>query len=332
MTEATGASVADPGEVVESRVGVAVSVIVPVTERPQNLVDLYSEFAAPLRESGRSYEFVFVAEPWFHALTAPLAELASSREPISVYEAAQTVGEAALLKAGAARARGEILVTLPAYRRVTASALPMLVERVEGGVDVAVARRWPRRDSWINRLQNHVFHALLRRLVGGGVHDVACGVRAMRREVLEDLPLYGDFFRFVPLLALREGFRVEELAVPQHQFDSRTRLYGPGVYLRRLIDVLGLFFLLRFTHKPLRFFGLLGSTTAIGGFAVLGVLLVQRMGGQGIANRPLLLLGVLLVVLGGQAIALGLVGEIIVHLLASRRSAYRVFDAGLGQS
>ena len=169
-----------------------------------------------------------------------------------------------------------------------------------------------------------VVHTLIGRLSAGRIHDVASGVQAIRRQVLEETPLYGDFLRFLPLLALREGFSVEELSTSQHSHDVRTRVYRPGVYLRRLIDVLGLFFLLRFTEKPLRFFGLLGSVLSLAGTSLLGLLLAQRLAGQGIADRPLLLLGVLLLVLGVQAIALGLIGEIIVHLHASSRRSYRI--------
>ena len=156
------------------------------------------------------------------------------------------------------------------------------------------------------------------------MRDVACGVRALTRDVFEGVPVYGDFFRFLPLLALAEGYDVQEIDAPQHELDRRARVYSPGIYLRRLIDMLGIFFLLRFTNKPLRFFGLIGSLSAIAGSLILGVLTVQRVGGRGIADRPILLLAVLLVVLGVQAVALGLVGEIIVHLHVSKGGTYRV--------
>jgi hypothetical protein len=126
------------------------------------------------------------------------------------------------------------------------------------------------------------------------------------------------------VLAAREGFSVVEHEVEQHPEDQRARVYAPGVYLRRLIDLLGVFFILRFTHKPLRFFGLVGSFFALSGGAILAVLFVQRLGGRGIADRPLLLLGTLLLVLGVQAIAMGLIGEIIVHLNASHGRTYRL--------
>jgi hypothetical protein len=309
---------------------VQLTIIVPVTERPEPLTELYAEFSAPLRESGRAYEFIFVVEPWTRALAEPLAELALGGEPVRVLEVGQSVGEAALLRLGAAHARGAIVLTLPSYRRVEAAALPGLVAQVEAGADLAVARRFPRRDSGINRLHNRALHAVIGGLAAGRVNDVACGVRAMRRELLEELPIYGDFFRFIPLFAVRDGYDVREIDAPQHPADVGPRFYSPGTYLRRLVDVLGLFFLLRFTEKPLRFFGLIGGTFTISGSLLLLFLLIERLGGKGIAERPLLLLSVLLLVLGVQAIALGLVGEIIVHLNAPTRRPYRVRGAHLG--
>ena len=136
-------------------------------------------------------------------------------------------------------------------------------------------------------------------------HDIACGVRVIRRPVAEALPLYGDLHRFIPALALREGYRVDEVPVPQHPNDARTRIYGPGVYLRRLLDVAAFFFLAKFTEKPLRFFGLVGTVFFALGAVISLVLLVERFAGQGIANRPLLLLAVLLIALGVQLMGLG---------------------------
>lgn len=304
-----------------------ISVIVPVTERPEPLAELYEEYAQALRKAGYTFEFIFVTEPAHQGMVRPLPALAERGEPIRVFSVGQAVGEGALLKLAAERCRAPVVVTLPAYRRVEASTLPALIGRVRQGADMAVARRWPRRDSWVNRLQSRVLHRLIGQLSGRRIHDVACGVRAMRRELLLEIPLYGDFSRFLPLLALQEGYRVEEVPCAQHGGDTGARFYSPGLYLRRLIDVLGLFFLLRFTEKPLRFFGLVGSSLSLLGGLVLVVLLVQRLQGQGLANRPLLILGALLLVVGVQAIALGLVGEIIVHLHATTRRPYRLDGA-----
>ncbi|MEN8376545.1 MAG: lysylphosphatidylglycerol synthase domain-containing protein, partial [Gemmatimonadota bacterium] len=302
-----------------------VSVLVPVRERPEPLAELYREYAEPLRDAGLPFEFVVICEPWFETLGTPLLELAERGEPITVLQLGQGVGEATMLKVAGAKARGDVLVTLPAYRRVQAAVLVDLVAATREA-DLALAVRWPRRDSWINRVQNRWFHRLVRWFTGSHFRDLACGVRALRRRVLEETPLYGDFFRFLPLLAQREGFHVVELEAEQHQGDNQPRVYSPGIYLRRLIDLLGMFFLLRFTEKPLRFFGLVGSISALLGAAVLGVVSVQRLQGEPLADRPVLLLGVLLLVLGAQAVALGLVGEMIVFHHAHQRRRYRLAE------
>lgn len=301
-----------------------ISVIVPVTERPEPLADIYLEYSRPISDSGRSYEFLFAVEPHNRRAVESLRALAARGEPIRVLEAGHVVGESTLLKLGAARARGRIFVVLPAYRRVAAEAIPRLIDRVEEGADLANCRRWPRKDSWLNRLQTRALHTMVTGLSSGNVRDVGSGVRAMRAEVLRDLPLYGDFFRFLPVLALRDGYSVVEVDAEQHPHDARLRLYSPGTYLRRAIDVLGLFFLARFTYKPLRFFGLIGTMLGAAGGILLVIMFFQRLAGQGLANRPLLLLAVLLFTLGVQAIALGLIGEIIVHFNAPSSRPYRV--------
>jgi hypothetical protein len=216
------------------------------------------------------------------------------------------------------------VVTLPAYRRVTPAGIVQMIRRVESGTEMVVAVRSTEAEPWVNRAQRRVVHGLVRQVVGGSFRDLGSGVRAMRRDVLRQIPLYGESVRFLPLLATREGFVVEELELPQHAADRRPRVYSPGVYLRRLLDLAGVFFLIRFREKPLRFFGLVGSGLTLAGLAVMALLAVQRMGGQALADRPLLLLAVLLLVVGVQSCALGLVGEIIVHTSARRQQTYRV--------
>ena len=301
-----------------------VSVVVPVSERVEALEALYEEYARPLRGAGLSFDVTFVLEPGLSDRAAGLAALAAGGAAVRTLRLGQPADEGALVRVAAERAGGDVILILPAYRRVESSVLPTLVERVRAGADMAVARRWPMKGPWWNRLQHRVFHSLLRPLTGDYLHDVACGVSAIRKEVLLALPLYGDFFRYLPLLAAREGYVVEEVPVEQHPADRALRIHRAVTYVRRLLDVLDLFFLVRFTEKPLRFFGGVGTLLGLAGAAILGILLVERLGGIGIANRPLLLLGVLLLVLGLQAIALGLVAEIIVHLHASNRRVYRL--------
>lgn len=300
-----------------------ISVIVPVVERVDDLVAVYHAFARELEARPEDYEFLFIFDGRFTP-PAELVAVARENEGVRLLRFARSFGESAALRLGIERSRGDIVLTLPAYFQVQPEGIRLLLEAISGGADMVVASRSPRLDSWLNRLQSRAFHSIVAGVSEQRFHDMACGVRAMRRTVAEALPLYGDLHRFIPALALREGFRVEEVSVPQHPGDARMRVYGPGVYLRRLLDIAAFFFLAKFTEKPLRFFGLVGSLFLGAGTILSLVLFIQRVEGQGIANRPALLLAVLLLALGVQLMGLGLVGEIIVHLRAPHRRAYRV--------
>lgn len=300
-----------------------VTVLVTVTERPSSLLDLHEEVRGVLEGAGYSVEFIFLAHPDTAALTVPLEPL-EEQEDFRILIAGRLIGETGLLRIGRDAARGRIILTLPAYRQVELKGLAELIKHVDSGAHMATAYRSPREDAVLNRMQSRVFHRAVSVLTGRRLRDLGCGVRAMRREVMGDLPLYGDFARFLPLLAMDRGYRVVEVPLAQHSRDRGARVYGPGIYLRRVLDLFGLYFLMRFTDKPLRFFGLVGSILGGVGGIIMLVLFVQRMNNQGISERPLLLLAVLFVVLGAQSIALGLIGEIIVHLGATGRRVYRV--------
>ncbi|MEO7965736.1 MAG: hypothetical protein ABIT38_17640 [Gemmatimonadaceae bacterium] len=298
----------------QSEQPIDVSVLVTVSERPGSLLELYRDFREPLLAAGYRCEFIFLIHPRYRDLAVPLRSEVHPDASIETVIVGRDVGETTLLRMGLARSRGRVLLTLPAYRQVQPSGIAELIAQIDAGSDLAVGLRSPRQDPLINRFQGALFNRALRRMGGQQIHDLGCNARAIRRDVLAALPLYGDFARFLPVLAVHRGYRLVEIPLAQDVRDQSTRLYSPGIYLRRVIDVLGLFFLLRFTDKPLRFFGLVGSALAGAGGVILLDLLFTRLNQEGIGSRPLLLLGMMLVTLGVQAIALGLIGEIVVHL------------------
>lgn len=302
---------------------IALSVVFLVRQEPAPLDELYREFVLPLAEGGRPVECIFAMEPWLRERAEGLEGVARPDVPIQVLVTEYSRGETWLVRMAAPHCRGSRLLILEASRRVAPTALPRLVAALDEA-DLVVARRTPRTDSWANRAQSALFHSLVARATGTGFHDLASGARAVRRELLDALPIYGDLYPFLPILAAREGYAVREVDVPQHASEVGTRLFGPSIYLRRALDVFGLYFMVRFTEKPLRFFGLVGAVVAAAGAVLLAIVFAQRLGGQGVADRPLLLLGMLLLVLGLQSIALGLVGELIVHVHAGRRARYRL--------
>ncbi|MGH7564063.1 MAG: hypothetical protein ACREK5_06540 [Gemmatimonadota bacterium] len=286
--------------------------------------EIYDEYEPSLRRLGLTYEFLFIAEPGSAGPEETMREKSRPHGKMRILEVGQPVGQSAVLRLSVEHSRGRIIVTLPPAFRVAPDALPGMIRRIQEGSDVVVARRWPRRDGWINRLQGGLATWLMNSLTGSRFQDLTCRVSAMRRDVLSEIPLYGSQFRFLPIIAEREGFRVKEEPVAQHPRGGQTRVYRPGVYLGWVIDILGIFFLLRFTYSPLRFFGSVGAVFGLLGGGILSILVIQRFGGQPMADRPMMLLGVLLVTLGVQAVALGLIGEIVVHFQASQASTYRL--------
>lgn len=304
--------------------GVALSAVVPVTERFDDPTALYREYRDGVAGAGMAFEFIYVLDGDYPEVFAALQDLKSQGEPIKIIKFAKWFGEANALNAAAAAASGDIILTLPAYRQVKADEIPRLIGALDE-CDMAVGRRWPRGDSKINLVQAKVFHGLLKLLLDSPLKDLGCGARALKRRVIDELNIYGDQHRFLPLLAERQGFSVREINVAQDQGDLVKRIYPFGVYVRRALDLLTIFFLVKFTKKPLRFFGLIGLTVlALGLLLTLYLVFERTFLGVGLADRPALILSTLMVVLGIQIISVGLIGEIVIFTHAKDIKEYNI--------
>jgi hypothetical protein len=230
------------------------------------------------------------------------------------------------LEAGLRVANGEIIVQLPMFLQSDASALPQIVAKIDDPCDVVVTWRHPRVDSRWCVLQTSAFNWVTRRLTGVPLHDLNSGLRAVRREVLQNLPLHADLHRYLPVLASREGFRVAEIEVRHVKEQNPQAASIFTVFMRRILDLFTLFFLLNFTRKPLRFFGFVGSGAFAVGLAITVVIAIQRLRGYGgpLAERPALVFGALFIVLGFQLISIGLLGELITFTLGRGLRAYQI--------
>ncbi len=299
------------------------TVIIPVTERYDPVTELFYEYKRGIDATGLTYEIIYVLDGEHTDVLEQLEKLQES-EKLSIITLAKMFGEATALTAAFSYASGDIFLTLPAYQQIETDEIPKLVAAIKDN-DMALARRWPRRDSMINRLQTRLFNFLLRLSTDLKIHDAGCSARAFTRKVIEEVQLYGDLHRFLPVMAHRQGFRVIELDVTQSEKDIHQRIYAPGLYVRRLLDLLTIFFLIKFTKKPLRFFGLVGTTLFSVGLITSLYLIGERLFlGISLADRPALILSSLLVVLGVQIIAIGLIGEIIIFTHAKDIKEYKI--------
>jgi len=303
---------------------VDIAVIVPVSERYDNVHEVYDAYKKALQSSGYNFEFTYVLDGSFPDVLDELKKLQGQGEPLRVVKLAKWFGEATALTAGFENSRGDILLTLPAYYQIEPSEVSKLLKEAHDQ-DMVIGRRFPRTDSRLNRLQTHLFNWGLNAITGSSFRDLGCGARAFKRQITEEIPLYGDQHRFLPVLASRQGYRIKEVDVAQSPKDKFTRLYRPGVYPRRVLDMLTVFFLVKFTKKPLRFFGLIGIATFSAGALIVLYLVAERLFASiPLADRPALLVSSLLVVLGVQIFALGLIGELIIFTHAKDIKEYTI--------
>jgi glycosyltransferase involved in cell wall biosynthesis len=301
-----------------------ISVIVPVGKRHADPEELYREYQEGLDATCRSYEFIFVLDGPRNDFAAGLRRLLNDGHRITVVGLTRQFGEATALMAGFDHASGEVIVTLPAYQQIEGAEVAKLVAALDD-CDLAMARRWPRAGGAFERLRRGVFHGLLGSVTGLKFGDLGCGARAFHRRVLEEIQLYGDQHRFLAVLADRQGFRVREIDVRQSPGDRFNGTYEPRAYTRGFLDIFTVFFLVRFTKKPLRFFGMVGVTIFVVGAVLLTWLVFERLFiGGSLTERPALLLSSLLVVLGLQLFALGLLGELIIFTHARAIKDYQV--------
>ena len=303
-----------------------VSVIVPVGRRhAADITALHAEYRDGLSKLGLSYEFIIVLDGANPQLAKDLQRLLQKREPLIVIGLTRRFGEATALMAGFQRAAGRIIVTLPAYYQVQGEEVAKLVSAVGPTADLAIGRRWPRAGGRFEIARRNAFHRLIASVTGQRFNDLGCGARAMKRRVLEEIQLYGDQHRFLPVLANRQGFRVVEVDVRQSPQDRYDAGYPAKEYAHRVLDICTVFFLVRFTKKPLRFFGMVGAGTfAVGAVSVAWLAFDRLVFLHPLADRPALLLSSLLVVLGMQLFALGLLGELIIFTHARDIKDYQI--------
>jgi len=308
----------------EQQTTLSIVIAVRDPERAAPMSQLYTEYKKELEGLGYPLEFIFAVEGDQPAVVEDLRQLNEDGEPVTVLMFSKWYGGATVLAAAFDHASGDILLTLPAYHQIEPECIPRLFPHLEEN-DMVVVRRWPREDGLATRLQVRAFHAVLHGLLGFDFNDLGCSVVAARREVLDAIDLYGDQHRFLPVLASHRGFRVKEIEAPQTSQDTFQSHLSIGTYVNRLLDLVAVFFLTKFTRKPLRFFGATGLAAFVGGGGITLYLTIQRLFmGVPLRDKPMLLLGILLIVLGTLLFAIGLVGEIVIFTSSEDVEEYTV--------
>lgn len=289
----------------------SISVVIPVFDEEESLRPLAAELLPVLRGLGRRVEVVFVDDGSRDGSGAVLADLAAAEPEIRVVVLRRNFGKGAALMAGFRHATGEAVVTMDADMQDDPGEIPGMIAALEGGADLVSGWKADRRDPWSKRIASKVFNGVTTRMSGLALHDLNCGLKAYRTEVVRTLSLSGDLYRYIPVMAAAEGFRVQEVAVNHRPRRFGRSKYGLERYVRGFLDLLTILFIGRFRWRPMHLFGGLGLAFSAVGILISTYLLIEKIAGHSIGQRPLLLLGVLLTVVGVQLFTIGLLSEMI---------------------
>jgi len=302
----------------------AISIVVPLFNEAESLTTLHQEILAALAHETRPWEIIFVDDGSTDDSFAVIERLHQADRRVQAIQFRRNFGKAAALAAGFAAARGDIVITLDADLQDDPAEIPRFMARLDEGYDLVNGWKHPRRDPWTKTWPSGLFNWTTARLSGIHLHDFNCGFKAYRREVTQELDLYGDLYRYIPVLAHWRGFRVTELKVHHRPRCFGRSKYGVSRFLRGFFDLLTVMFITQYTTRPLHLFGWVGLAAFGLGFLINLYLTALWFQGEGIGHRPLLTLGVLLITTGVQFFSFGLLAEMLTRAASAGRPAYSV--------
>lgn len=296
----------------ESVLGIELSIIIPILNECDSLQELQGQLTRVLIEVGRPYEIIYIDDGSTDGSQKLCCEFAESNPHVILVELRRHFGKAPALQAGFQMARGEIIITMDGDLQDDAKEIPAFLEALEDDLDLVSGWKRDRQDPLSKTLPSRLFNFVTSQLTGIPLRDFNCGFKAYRREVVENLDLYGELYRYIPVLAHAKGFRVGEIPV-----EHRPRIHGKSKYsierfFRGAFDLVTVLFLRNYQRRPLHLFGLIGAFIFLTGFAVDAFLALQWfLGLSHLSNRPLLIFGTLLITVGIQVLIFGLLAEMI---------------------
>jgi len=287
------------------------SIVVPLFNEEESLALLVEKLLLALRPLGRSFELVLVDDGSSDRTAEVLRQQAAGAAEVVAVLLRRNYGQTAAMAAGFDASRGRLIVTLDGDLQNDPADIPMLLERLEQGYDLVSGWRHQRQDHAVSRLlPSKIANALIARVTGVRLHDYGCSLKAYRRELVEDMNLYGELHRFLPALAFIEGARIAEVKVNHNARQFGQSKYGIDRTFRVLMDLFTVWFMKRFLTRPMYVFGFGGLSAMAIGALLSAYLLMVKLGGAEIGNRPLLLVAVLALITGVQLFCFGLLSEV----------------------
>jgi hypothetical protein len=286
----------------------------------QNLKELFLNRQEP-------FEILIIANGIGSFWSKKLDQLLSRNNRTKAIQFGTKTTQAVCLKAAVGASRGEIIAVCGSYRQISDDSLVKMLDSLDSELDIITPWRQHRVDTPLNQFESKLFNVLVTKLTATNFHDLSCTVKIFRREVVEETDIYGNMYRFLPILAEKKGFKTKEIKCDHYQQRGvgKSGFYSLSHYFNTFIDILTLYFNTRFSRKPLRFFSAIGLIFLIGGLLITAYIFAERFFlGYPIGSRSSLLLAIVLMVLGVQAASVGLLGEIIAFAHGRHRKEYTI--------
>lgn len=296
------------------------SIVVPVKDEEKSLLTLYQEILATVNPLKKSFEIIFIDDGSGDRSPTILQKLAKKDKRIKLSQFRGNFGKSAALAAGFQEAQGDIIITLDADLQDDPAEIPKLLAKIDEGYDLVCGWKKKRRDPLNKVIPSRFWNFLASTLSGVKLHDFNCGFKAYKKEVAKNLPLYGELYRLIPILAAEKKFKITEIPVRHRPRKYGKSKFGWDRFLKGFLDMITVVFLTKFTKRPAHFFGGIGVILFLIGFiADFYVTYIKIITGTTQGKIPLLLLGILLIVVGVQLFSTGLLAELITYLNNNRK-------------
>ncbi|RMF95797.1 MAG: glycosyltransferase [Candidatus Schekmanbacteria bacterium] len=295
-----------------------ISVVIPLFNEEESINELYEKLSDVLKKLSADYEIIFIDDGSTDSSYEKLLEIFRRDKSVIVAKLRKNVGKAWALSAGFKLASGDIVFTMDADLQDEPSEIPLFLKKLNEGYDLVSGWKKRRNDPLTKVIPSRIFNWFVSFITGIKLHDFNCGFKAYRREVIDNISIYGELHRYIPVLAERLGYKTGEVVVKHNARKYGFSKYGIERFTRGFLDMLTVILLTRYRWKPLHFFGSIGLLVAAAGFITNFVLLVRHIlfliygvKAWELRDRPLLSLGVLLIIVGIQFISIGLLAEVI---------------------
>lgn len=289
-----------------------VSVVIPMYNEEDSLRELFAQIVRVLAELEKRFEVIFIDDGSTDTSAEIVKELNAQDARAKLIEFRKNYGKAAGLAAGFDMAQGEFVITMDADLQDDPAEIPNLLNKLDEGYDLVSGWKKVRHDPFIKTQTSKIYNLFTSMFSGIRLHDFNCGLKAYRAEVVKTMNVYGELHRYLPVIAFRNGYRVTELPVTHHPRKYGRSKYGVARFTRGAFDLLTITFLSKYKKRPLHLFGTWGLVTSFIGFIILAILAAQKIFLDAhLSNRPLLFLGLLMVIVGVQFFSIGLLGEMI---------------------